>query len=698
MSLHMLGTEYLAALWFYIVFSLFGLIGLPIMHRLLPSRTLAYATARVVGLVIFGYAVWLLASLHVLDYQNSALITIMFAIAVGTGAWHSRGFFKDTVDTPKKNTKKRAAPFYKKVLLLEAGIIALYLGYLFVRSHNAGANGTERFMDMMLLTAAGHTHSFPFADSWYAGKTVNYYYYGSYLMSLISNLAHIPYTLSYTFSLGLLYCQSVLLSASLVFTMTRSRIMAGVGAFLVTTAGTVFFAVATIVSMFTGHTYTYASSTRLYTPSYIINEIPSYSFTVGDLHAHMLALPFFILGLILLYALVQSKKMYVPLLAMFALSLATSGMINLWDLVTLASLVGVFALARMFVFRTSPATHEHLRWIGTAAAIIVGALVLMLPYLFFFKSPVLGIGFAPAFAAARHLVDVQYPTPFLAELGMWGVFVWGGAYALWTRRKDLAPHLFLIVLGIVSLGIIIGVEFLFIKDIYSVTNAPYFRANTTFKFGYHAWTCASIAFAVLMAMLMQKKGVRRNAAVALTAITVGAGLFYPYQAIKQFYGPNMDPVTLNALTWMKGHSMEDWATIQFINEHFTDRTIVAEAVGDSYSWYARIATFTGMITPMGWKSHEWTWRFDGKNAEHAAPGVTVETGWGPVSLVAQDIQTLYETPNVDIAHEIIQKYSIRYVYIGDMERTMYPKIQEEKFATMGTVVFQQNKSRLVEVR
>ena len=57
---------------------------------------------------------------------------------------------------------------------------------------------------------------------------------------------------------------------------------------------------------------------------------------------------------------------------------------------------------------------------------------------------------------------------------------------------------------------------------------------------------------------------------------------------------------------------------------------------------------------------------------------------------------LYRTPNWDTAHNILNKYDIRYVYVGDLERTTYP-VQEEKFQRNLIQVFNKGNVTIYEV-
>ena len=61
-----------------------------------------------------------------------------------------------------------------------------------------------------------------------------------------------------------------------------------------------------------------------------------------------------------------------------------------------------------------------------------------------------------------------------------------------------------------------------------------------------------------------------------------------------------------------------------------------------------------------------------------------------------DIQTLYSTPDWNTAQEIINRYNIRYVYIGPLERSTYT-VNEEKFKQFLKLIYQQGNVAIYEV-
>lgn len=214
----------LQAIWFYVIFSGFGFIALPISRKIFSGQLTSWLISKMLGLMFFGYTVWLLATLRIINYQNLSLITLGFICLMALGIWFSRNWFLIPQTTPGQPLGVRLNwSLLKKLLGQELFLLVIYLLYLLVRSFNPAINGTERFMDLALLQAAGKTEYFPFIDPWYAGKTVNYYYFGAYLMSLISNLSRLSYLYTYNFALSWVFVVSVGLAGLLGVKLTRKN-------------------------------------------------------------------------------------------------------------------------------------------------------------------------------------------------------------------------------------------------------------------------------------------------------------------------------------------------------------------------------------------------------------------------------------------------------------------------------------------
>jgi uncharacterized membrane protein len=98
--------------------------------------------------------------------------------------------------------------------------------------------------------------------------------------------------------------------------------------------------------------------------------------------------------------------------------------------------------------------------------------------------------------------------------------------------------------------------------------------------------------------------------------------------------------------------------------------VVLEAVGPDYSpdGHARISSFTGLPTVVGWVGHELQWGHD--------PGRR-----------AEDVDLIYRTRDVRRARELLARYDVRYVVVGSLEREGYPPASLRKFEQLGRVAF-----------
>lgn len=673
--------DYFLALIFYLAFSLFAPLGLVAARPFISNFRSAYAVSKLLGLLLFGYLIWLLSTARFLDFQNIFFIKILLVFTVCVAV------FLLIKNWPPEWRSKKGGNNIASLLLIEAFWIILYFAYLWLRSHNAEIHGTERFMDMAFFKASSMANYFPPTDPWRAGYPINYYYYGHYLFSLVSNISGVGANYAYTFTLGIIFSSASMLSLAFVRDFVSSRIFAPLASFFVVVSGTAAFG-ACIVK--TAGICSYVKSTRLYEPSYIINEIPSYSFTVGDLHAHLIALPFFLLALFFLRELFERERVSYGFIGILAVVLASLGMANPWDFVSLAMMV--FLIVVFKIFRS-----KEKNFIAKIAFLGFVSIILMLPFLAYFESGASGIGFAPLFVSKHGSPsDQQYPTPFLGWLGIWGGFI--AVLALCVailRKKFFNTKNFSALMVFAGALLLIGVELFFVRDIYSLANPPYFRANTVFKFGFHAWTLFSLAAMILSAEAFREYK-SKILSVAITAL-VFIGLFYPIRAINEFYFSSFSPKTLDGALFLKALYPDDYAAIDWLEKNVNERKVLVEAAGDSYTDYGRIGVFSGMINPINWLTHEWGWRFKPENSPEANSGAPVESGWSKIATASGEVRQIYESKNIEETRSLLQKYGAKFVYIGDIERKEYPNLVESKFHQLGQVIFSSGNSKMFRI-
>jgi hypothetical protein len=129
-------------------------------------------------------------------------------------------------------------------------------------------------------------------------------------------------------------------------------------------------------------------------------------------------------------------------------------------------------------------------------------------------------------------------------------------------------------------------------------------------------------------------------------------------------------------------SADDYAVIRCLEELVTGDDVIAVEAGDaSYrSTYARIGSLTGIPILHGWAGHQGQWR---GSAYGELAGGRLEA-----------IETLYSTPEWEMARQILEQYAIDYILFGATERQEWGSAAEEKFASQLDVVCESGASRI----
>jgi uncharacterized membrane protein len=248
----------------------------------------------------------------------------------------------------------------------------------------------------------------------------------------------------------------------------------------------------------------------------------------------------------------------------------------------------------------------------------------------------------------------------------------------WTvvhrQSSTVAFVMLLITIGSV---LIIAPDFVYLRDQFG------YRINTIFKFYYQAWVLWSLVAAFGVAYLIQNiKNLAWNVIFRFViGLVIFAGLLYPALSIptktndfKPYGGFSLDDFDR-----IKRENPDDAAGIEFLRS--APDGVVAEAIGGSYdASFARIATYTGLQNILGWPGHESQWRGGGE----------------PQGTRQEDVNILYTTPDWETARLILEKYNIRYIYIGNTER-VHMEVNEGKFIENLKLVFQQGNVSIYEV-
>jgi len=241
---------------------------------------------------------------------------------------------------------------------------------------------------------------------------------------------------------------------------------------------------------------------------------------------------------------------------------------------------------------------------------------------------------------------------------------------------------YVLVLATLAMLLIFGPEFLRVDDLF------HNRMNTIFKVYYQAWILLALVSSFSLYFLSSLKPSSRSALrVAmrgwwgLIGVLLIASVYYPVEAAFSKSGQFGSRTTLDGLAYLTRSSPGEYAAIVWLQKNANEGDGLLEAVGDSWTSYSRISSSTGIPTVLGWPWHEHQWRgsrepFEGR---------------------AEEVRSIYTTLDTSEAARLLSKYDIKYVVVGQRERSSYGTQGLAKFSQMGDVVFSQDEVTIYEI-
>lgn len=201
-------------LW-YLLISLVGVVAFPLAYRLLPNLAdRGWALARALGLLVWTYIFWLLASLQVLQNNaGGAIIALVFLGLVSGLAL--RGRWAQLREWLRR--EKRQILTTELLFLLAFGAWAL------VRSMNPDITGTEKPMEQAFINAILRSDGIPPNDPWLSGYAISYYYFGYMMVALLIRLTGVATGVGFNLAVALWFALSALGAYAVLYSLLVRR-------------------------------------------------------------------------------------------------------------------------------------------------------------------------------------------------------------------------------------------------------------------------------------------------------------------------------------------------------------------------------------------------------------------------------------------------------------------------------------------
>jgi len=698
-------------IWWFLIFSL-GIVFLPLTSIFFSKFfDKGYVLGKIVGILIVSYLVWLFGSLKILPFTSfNVWLILVFLVLINVLATKYRKF----------HFKVFWCQNWKFFVFEEILFFLCLVFWSLVRGFQPNIQGLEKFMDFGFVNSILRSKFFPPADMWLAGKTINYYYFGHLVSAILTKLSGLDSVITYNLMIatifGLSFTAAFSLGGNLVSFARRKVpalpagrqnekqksiinhwplvIIGGLLSALLLTLGGNFHTLWWFLShKFSFVGYWYPDATRFIVEQFgaadnTIHEFPIYSFVVADLHGHLINLPFVLLFLSLTFSLFTNKKflignwkLEIGNLLFPGLILGVFYMTNAWDLPIYFLVLGLAIFCanyQKFGFKMKTFS----RTLTLAISCLFMAIFFSLPFHLQFKSIASGIALTN-FHSPPWMLLVLWGFPLILTL----------SFLLFLRRKVInhqsstpraeprgeAIDHFVLILLFVSWFLILVPEFFYIKDIYIHS---YQRANTMFKLTYQSFVMFSVSSGYILFRILT--GLKKRLLKVLCAMFfVLCSIFifvYPYFAIKSYYGLKAYQ-GLNGIKYLNRLYPDDYLGILWLKNRVQGQPVIVEAVGESYTDFARVSANTGLPTILGWRVHEWLWRgsFDeaGKRTD--------------------EVKEIYESKDLNRIKTLLRKYQVKFVFVGSLEQQAYPQLKEDKFGKIGKVVFSSGKTKIYQL-
>lgn len=558
-----LKSEFAYVLKWWTVLLFIGILFLPMSMNIFSSFTdKGFVFSKIIGLALSSFVFWLLSYLKLLKITglNCWYVTVLsgFAVYAVFFVW-------------KKTYRSVFAVINSETIswvLAGESLFLFSLGFwTYLRGFNPRIEGLEKFMDYGFVNSILRSGYVPPKDMWFAGESINYYYFGQYVTAFLTRLSGLETEISYNVMMATLFAFSMALSFVIVSNMLKvhgiengwSAAGGLISAVLVSLGGNLHSFFYGFLAKFSkdGDKYWFPDATRYigYNPETddkTIHEFPVYSFVVSDLHAHVINMIFVLtlIGILLAVLVKLYKKTgqytgagygltqaFFPEMLLIALFICIFQMSNYWDFPIYLT-VTLFVLAgggiRQYGFNKKTTLVTTVRFI----AVLLLAVLFSVPFNLSFDQIASQIRFARNHSLPHQLfmlwgyqltfVVIYFILILYAEQNIeWKTAKGAEKYKIRNEltitvrirnvlEKFSAGDVFAVILCISATGLVLIPELVYVRDIYE---KEYARANTMFKLTYQAFIMFGLAAGYIFVRL-RKSMYRENKILAAKILTV----------------------------------------------------------------------------------------------------------------------------------------------------------------------------------
>ncbi len=472
-----------------------------------------------------------------------------------------------------------------------------------------------------------------------------------------------------------------------------------------------------------------------------ITEFPLFTFIYSDLHAHMIALPLTVMAIAWSLSTLRARNLsrlaWLATIAFGGLIIGVLRPINTWDFPTyliFGSIITGYSLFRYGSLDLLPKINLNNSIRRVLLALLGMGLLVGFAFLFFQpfahwyglaytkvslwtdnKTPIgsywTQFGFfhfviiswmlwetrqwmaqTPASALLKLkpyqlLIEIFFAVmtglylalQFILNVPIaWFVFPFA-VWALILMLRPGLPDVKRLVLFMIGTGLVLTliVEFM-------VLSGDIGRMNTVFKFYLQAWVLFAISSAAALGWIFYEFDewgrVGKIVFQIICSLLLAGTILFTFTAsmdkIRDRISPNI-PFTLDSMTFMQYSTYQDqtnmdlkqdYLAIRWMQDNIKGSPVIVEANTPEYRWGTRFTIYTGLPGVVGWNWHERQQR------------ALFPPEW--VTNRIQEISNFYNLPDSSSIKSFLEKYDVKYIVLGQLERAIYDPTGIAKFETL----------------
>ncbi|MCX6033691.1 MAG: DUF2298 domain-containing protein, partial [Chloroflexi bacterium] len=166
----------------YLLVTFLSWLTFPLAFRLFPALAdRGFSLARTFGMLVWGYGFWMMASLGIVQNDSGGLLLGLVILAAISGSGLLR---KET----RKALGEWIRANGRIIITVEILFFLAFAAWAFVRASNPNIEiqGGEKTMELAFINAILRSPTFPPHDPWLSGYAISYYYFGYVMTAMLA--------------------------------------------------------------------------------------------------------------------------------------------------------------------------------------------------------------------------------------------------------------------------------------------------------------------------------------------------------------------------------------------------------------------------------------------------------------------------------------------------------------------------------